>query len=203
MRQIRATISGSFTRHLGEIQRTVAELKLQGVRVLSPERPRIVDELDGFLFVESDRHRSVRLVQDRHLASIANSDFLWLETPDGHVGQSAALELGFAIASGIPVYSTAIPDDLTMRQYVYQVPSIKDAVKLASMRRKPSDRANAPSLLVDPLTATGEAAVALDRLHKLLTQDVSATNSESLRDSVSKERERVIRVLALPAALHV
>src|SRR5687768_12920109 len=112
MRQMRATVSGSFTRHINDVQRAVAELKRFGVRVLSPEQPTIVDALDGFVFVASDRHRSIRLVQDRHLASIASADFLWLETPDGYVGQSAALELGFALASGVPVYSTALPQDL-------------------------------------------------------------------------------------------
>src|SRR5207237_338103 len=96
MRQIRVTVSGSFSRHLDDIQRAVAELNRLGVRVLSPAQPTIVDALDGFVFVASDRHRSVRLVQDRHLASITNSDFLWLECADGYVGQSAALELGFA-----------------------------------------------------------------------------------------------------------
>ena len=105
MRKIKATVSGSFQRHLDYIQHAVDELKAQGVRVLSPEEPVIVDSLDGFVFVASDRHRSVRLVQDRHLASIADSDFLWLETSDGYVGQSAAFELGFAAATGVPTYS--------------------------------------------------------------------------------------------------
>src|SRR5437660_1531589 len=131
MRRIRVTVSGSFTRHLDRIQNVVAEFKARGVTVLSPEQPFIVDALDGFMFVASDRHRSVKLVQDRHLASIADSDFLWLEADDGYVGQSAALELGFAIGVGVPVYSLSIPADLTMRQYVRRVPNLAAAISLA------------------------------------------------------------------------
>ena len=61
----------------------------------------------------------VRLLQDRHLASLCHSNFLWLICPDGYVGQSASLELGFAIARGLPIYAEHLPDDLTLRQYVH------------------------------------------------------------------------------------
>ena len=66
------------------IERDVGELRDAGVIVLSPSDPRVVDERNGFLFVASDRVRSVRLVQDRHLASIRESDMLWLVCPDGY-----------------------------------------------------------------------------------------------------------------------
>jgi hypothetical protein len=73
-----ATVSGSFHRHLVGIYTAVGDLRAAGVNVLSPSDPRVVDHLGEFLFVASDRVRSIRLVQDRHLQCIGASTFLWL-----------------------------------------------------------------------------------------------------------------------------
>jgi hypothetical protein len=124
---LNVTISGSFHRHLAQIEADVLECRELGVQVLSPADPRVVGAVGAFLFVASDPVRSVRLVQDKHLEAIRASDFLWLVTPDGYVGQSASLELGFAIAAGVPILSTSVPDDLTLRQYVGIVPNLRVA----------------------------------------------------------------------------
>src|SRR5580704_19244726 len=113
-----ATVSGSFHRHMDAITGVVYELAALSVRVLSPADPRVVAHEGEFLFVASDPVRSVRLVQDRHLESIRAADFLWLICPDGYVGQSASMEVGFAAAAGVPIFATHAPSDLTLRQYV-------------------------------------------------------------------------------------
>src|ERR1700686_4162645 len=100
--QLRAAVSGSFHRHMEAITRAVHELAALSVRVLSPADPRIVAAQGEFLFVASDRIRSVRLVQDRHLESIRAADFLWLVCPDGYVGSSASMEIGYAAAAAVP-----------------------------------------------------------------------------------------------------
>jgi hypothetical protein len=130
-KRIIATVSGSFRRHMREIAHAVHELTEASVRVLSPEDPRVVDADGEFLYVASDKVRSIRLVQDRHLSSIRSSHFLWLECPDGYVGPSAAMELGYAVAAGVPVYSKTAPSDLTMRRYVRTVSCIAEAIGIA------------------------------------------------------------------------
>src|SRR6266851_5357217 len=110
---LKAAVSGSFHRHMAAIGAAVKELTSQSIRVLSPADPRVVSAQGEFLFVASDRVRSVRLVQDRHLESIRAADFLWLVCPDGYVGQSASMELGYAVANNVPIFSTALPADLT------------------------------------------------------------------------------------------
>src|SRR4051794_13186022 len=109
------TVSGSFRRHLAQIAADVAAFTDLGAVVLSPADPRVVDAFGDFLFVASDHHRTVRRLQDRHLAAIEASAFLWLVNPDGHVGTSASLEVGAAVALGVPVYSLTPPTDLTLR----------------------------------------------------------------------------------------
>src|SRR5271156_5384487 len=132
-----ASVSGSFRRHMAAISAAVHELAGLSIRVLSPADPRVVAQQGEFLFVASDSVRSVRLVQDRHLESIRAANLLWLVCPDGYVGQSASMEIGYAAAVGVPIFSTHAPTDLTLRQYVTIVPSLATALSIVSAFARP------------------------------------------------------------------
>ena len=106
---IRASVSGSFHRHMSAIYTAVHELRAAGVDVLSPSDPRVVDFFGEFLFVASDRLRSVKLVQNRHFEAIRSSDFLWVVSPDGYTGPSTSAEIGAAHVLGVPVFSPSRP----------------------------------------------------------------------------------------------
>jgi hypothetical protein len=193
MTALKVTISGSFSRHLADIQLAVSEFEAAGARVLSPSQPTIVDSVDGFVFVASDRHRSPRLVQDRHLASIAQSDLLWLVCPDGYVGQSASLEIGYAVASGIPVWASCLPGDLTLRQYVGLRQSCMEALHGV---RQPLHRPDAePSILVDPTAAADELHRAVSNLKEILTRPKTRTESKNLDKAFEAEHQRASRIL--------
>jgi len=125
-----ATVSGSFHRAMAEVAAAVEQLVSFGIEVLSPADPRIVDQFADFLFVASDRVRVIRLVQQRHLAAIAASDFLWVVAPDGYVGPSTAMEIGYAHAQGTPVFSATPLADLTLRQFVTPIHSPVEALAL-------------------------------------------------------------------------
>lgn len=186
------TVSGSFHRHMHEIGAAVEELAALAIRVLSPADPRIVAAQGEFLFVASDPVQSVRLVQDRHLESIRSSSFLWLVCPDGYVGQSASMELGFAAAIGIPIYSTHAPSDLTLRQYVTIVPSLAEAVHLAQAcpRARQSE-----GILINPRASIAEAHDILERLGNALTRPGNAGEpARRAYECVADVRQR----LALP-----
>jgi hypothetical protein len=170
-RGLAVTVSGSFHRHMHEIGAAVEELAALSIRVLSPSDPRIVAAQGEFLFVASDPVRSVRLVQDRHLEAIRASSFLWLVCPDGYVGQSASMEIGFAAAIGMPIYSTHAPSDLTLRQYVKIVPSLAEAVRLAEASPKPRQF---EGILINPRASIAEAHDILERLGAALTRPGSS-----------------------------
>src|ERR1700680_870288 len=129
-RHLKAAVSGSFHRHMAAIGAAVEELTSHSIRVLSPADPRVVAQQGEFLFVASDRVRSVRLVQDRHFEAIRAADFLWMVCPGGYVGQSASMEVGFAAAIGIPVFATRAPSDLTLREYVTIVHTLSEALRI-------------------------------------------------------------------------
>lgn len=165
---LKVTVSGSFRRHMAAINEAVMELVEFGVDVLSPADPRVVDQIGEFVFVASDRVRSVKMVEDRHLECIGASDFLWLVAPDGYVGQSASMELGYAIARGIPILCQQKPTDGTLQKYVRQVSSLGAALPLAyAARRRPLVH-NAP--LIDPIRAIELAHDRLDLLRGRLTR---------------------------------
>jgi hypothetical protein len=164
---IRATVSGSFHRGLNDVQAAVDALTDAGVEVLSPADPRLVDAFGEFLFVASDRRRKIKMVQDRHLAAIAASHFVWLVAPDGYVGLSAALEVGSALAHEIPVFGATPPNDLTLRQYVSIVSSVRHAVSAVLVL---APEANVPGLLLDPDGAADRVHHQVDRIRQgLLT----------------------------------
>jgi hypothetical protein len=161
-----ATVSGSFHRHMEAITAAVHELAALSILVLSPADPRIVAQQGEFLFVASDRVRSVRLVQDRHLESIRAANFLWLVCPDGYVGQSASMEVGYAAAVGVPILAAQAPSDLTLRQYVKILPTLAAAVNMvaASPQQKRPE-----GVLIDPRASVEQAHHILDRIGAALT----------------------------------
>jgi hypothetical protein len=182
---IKATVSGSFRRAMPEVQAAVYALVDAGVQVLSPADPRIVDQFGEFLFVASDRQRSIRIVQDRHFDAISRSDFVWLVAPSGYVGASAAMEIGYAHRAGVPIYAETPPNDLTFRQYINLVPNVTMAVARAINNGKsPIRPANKPTtLLLDPTAALAYAHQKLDLLHGTL-----ATRSNSVTEDLPEFR---------------
>jgi hypothetical protein len=189
---LNATVSGSFHRHMDAITSAVHELASFNVRVLSPADPRIVAYQGEFLFVASDPVRSVRLVQDRHLECIKAANFLWLVCPDGYVGQSASMEIGYASAVGVPIFATHAPTDLTLRQYVKIVPTLATAVSFIAAQpqhRRPE------GILINPRASVEKAHHILDRIGTLLTRPTSFQEPER---QVHQESAELERTLALP-----
>jgi hypothetical protein len=133
---MRVTLSGSFHRHMDKIADAIAEFKELGVEVLSPKSPIIVAEKGEFLFVESDPSRSIKATQDRHFRCISHSDFLWLICPLGYVGNSAAMEIGWASAGGISIYSLDCPFDYDLRRHVTQVLSLRSLVLSLALEKQ-------------------------------------------------------------------
>lgn len=190
-----AAVSGSFRRHMDAISAAIQELAALSVRVLSPADPRVVAAQGEFLFVASDRTRSIRIAEDRHFESIRVAHFLWLVCPDGEVGRSSSLELGYAIASGVPIFATRAPNDLTLQQYVKVVPSL--GVALTMVRARPRVAPH-DGILVDVHTSVEEAHRALDEVRTALTTASSPEPAEDIYRRVSSLQ----RTLALPTYAH-
>lgn len=185
---LRAVVSGSFHRHMGAITAAVHELASRSVRVLSPADPRVVAAQGEFLFVASDRVRSVRLVQDRHLECIRAADFVWLICPDGYVGQSASMELGYAAAAGTPIFATHAPVDLTLKEYVTVVRNLTEALRRSCASR----RVVRENILIDPHPS-------LEKAHDTLNRIADAFAERRPAEYLYKDVADLQATLALPA----
>lgn len=177
---LKATVSGSFHRHMSSIYNAVCELRALGVDVLSPSDPRIVDHVGEFLFVASDRLRSVKLVEDRHLEAIRASDLLWVVCPDGYTGPSTSGEILAAAVLNVPVYSSTPALDITIGQYVRRVADFRAAVEeRARARRSAQPLAH---VLLDPDWGIDYSICALERLRPKLTGQIGDRDSAPERE---------------------
>lgn len=182
---IRATVSGSFHRHMAAIQEAVGNLRALGVDVLSPSDPTVVAADRDFLFVASDKLRSRKMVEDRHLEAIRNSDFLWVVSPDGYTGASTSGEILAAAVLRVPVFSTGKVLDITIGDYVETVPSMYAVIE--KVTRGPDKKPKVSHALIDPASLS-ETAEHVDALRPYLTARLGNGRSDAERHFAQVQR---------------
>ena len=124
----RTVLSGSYTKDLEGLQDAYHELISTGCQVLSPHRLDF-DDAD-FVRDKAEISMSVKEIESHHLVAIRQSDFVWLHAPNGYVGLSAALEIGYAISLNIPVFSKSTIEDSLLRTFVVTVSSVYQAKQM-------------------------------------------------------------------------
>lgn len=124
----RTVVCGSFHRALSRLQRDHRALLAAGCQILSPVDIAFVAEEEGFVFAAHELGEDPHVIEERHIAALQEADMVWLHSPAGYVGASAALELGVAHALGVPVFSREPPEDGTLRHFVRPVGSVQEAV---------------------------------------------------------------------------
>lgn len=182
-RNAKVAISGSLKRHLEEVGRAIDGFSFLGAEILSPQDNNIVDELEGFAFLDSDRRRSIKGVQNRHFAAIGHADILYVVCPDGYTGQSVCLEIGYAIAAGTPVLASSRPEDVTVNQYVERIADPAGAIDWLAGRRL-RNPGSGGLILLDPEQTT-------ETLHAVV-EDIRAGLTDRQR-SAGDHTEELIR----------
>jgi NTP pyrophosphatase (non-canonical NTP hydrolase) len=131
-RRLSAVICGSFRRDPAGLRAIHRSFVSDGVRILSPQDTEFVHEEDGFVYSASELGDPPQAVEARHLDAMTAADFIWLHTPEGYVGPSAALEIGFAHALGLSVYAGEPPRDVVIRDLVNVVRTPSDAISAST-----------------------------------------------------------------------
>lgn len=128
----RAVLCGSYRRDRDGLFRVYDELVVTGCQVLSPRRM----QFDNAAFVRDTAEQGIssRAIEACHLSAICQADFVMLHAPDGYVGLSAAMEIGFATAQKCPVFSRTAPQDIALRGLVKVVPSVYDVLCVVGLR---------------------------------------------------------------------
>lgn len=109
-------ISGSYRKFPEELERDLETFRGLQVIVRSPQSATILSSVEGFVSLAGDlisrlNHvsensltNSIRLIEQNHLQAIQQSDALWLVLPSGYVGRATMMEMGYALAQGVPVF---------------------------------------------------------------------------------------------------
>lgn len=110
-------LCGTFHRSPDQLVQTFDALSAS-FRVLSPTSVSWVDPSDAFVRLAGQAHQPVGQIEHAHLDAIRSADFVWLFCPDGYVGTSAAMEIGYAHASGVPILTDNVPNDFVVASMV-------------------------------------------------------------------------------------
>lgn len=118
MVNIKVTISGSFRKHLDLIIKVIAEFEKFGIDILSPKYKLPKNPGDEFILFEGEKTNDPKQLEEIHLNAIRNSDFLYVVDPGGYIGNSATMEIGYAIALNIPIYAMEEPEEFILKLFV-------------------------------------------------------------------------------------
>ncbi len=143
---LKCVVSGSFFKFKPEIDRAIDNFTELGVTVLAPDKgwlyipPQKIFSASAqarqFRPLPSERGMSVGQIEHEFLTSLSNSDFVYVVNLNGYVGEVVAMEIGVAMALGVPIYSQEpispiLDADPTWKERVSQIPtlSIEEVVK--------------------------------------------------------------------------
>ena len=118
------TISGSFRRFLPQISAKMKECAEQNIAVSSPLSIDPTGEEAGFIFLKGDRGET-KDIESSHLRAIRKSDFLYVVNPGGYVGPSTTIEVGYAIALSIPIFSLEPATESVIAMFMHSEQSIE------------------------------------------------------------------------------
>ena len=146
-KKLSIVISGSFRRYFDGISETVKLFESLGVDALSPKASKVVNPGEEFAVLETDDTGDPRTLEQRHLDAIAAADALYLYDPEGYIGDSSKMELGWAIALGKPVFCKELVADSTLKFFCGTV-ATPEQVKTALESRSSLESINERSSVV-------------------------------------------------------
>ena len=130
-------LSGTYRKQFEDLKKAYEEFRDLGCSILSPSNVSIVREEHGFVYMRGEEMQTPQSIEERHLDAIQKANFVWLHAPDGYVGPTAALEVGFANAVGVPVYAPEMPTDNILASFVRKVESPSAVVEELPHRTEP------------------------------------------------------------------
>jgi NTP pyrophosphatase (non-canonical NTP hydrolase) len=135
--EYQVVLSGSYRKDFEALKATYETLRDLGCVVLSPSNVTAVRETDGFVYMKGEEAQAPDAIEARHLDAIQKANFVWLHAPDGYVGPTASLEIGFARAVGVPIFAREEVKDSVIRSFVEQAASPAAAIETMKTRGLP------------------------------------------------------------------
>lgn len=124
------TVIGSFKKYYGDICDLIDLMSKHGVRVLSPKKSRIVENIEGFVILESDdRNCQPYVIQENVFDNIRKSNYVYVWNPGGYLGNSTCYEIGKIIGMEIPLFFKESPKDLPLKVDDCQIKSPSEFIE--------------------------------------------------------------------------
>lgn len=104
------TLIGTFRKDVKGLKQIYEQLS-GNFELLCPKSVDFIDYTAAVVRASHEVDDSTNDIEERVLESIQRSDFVWLFAPSGHVGPSAAFEIGVAHSLGVPIYTNSELED--------------------------------------------------------------------------------------------
>lgn len=115
------TISGSYHRHFDHILAVRKKLLALGLGVLHPPTTVPVNPKKEFVYLKGEESLPPSQIENNRLALINRSDGLVVCDPEGYIGASVLLEIGYAHALKKPVIFTEKPKEFILKVLPFKV----------------------------------------------------------------------------------
>lgn len=107
-------LSGSFRKHLDYILKIKKDLVADGAKILSPRFEDPKNPGEEFVVFEGEEGLSPLELERYHLDMLDQADALVVCSPDGYVGASALIEIGYAQSLGKRIIFTEKPEEFML-----------------------------------------------------------------------------------------
>src|SRR3989344_3961867 len=108
---MKCVLSGSFQKSYEAMLTAREILEKAQIQVLSPSNSEITNPGDTFALLASDTTTDILSLEQKHLDAISRADFLYIYNPEGYIGTSTAMEIGWAYALHKRIYCLTTPTD--------------------------------------------------------------------------------------------
>jgi len=106
-------VLGCSMKYRDLVRETISKLESLGLEPIFPNLNYSTDNKDDANTIEEKKRLAIE-----HYEAIDRADVVYLITPQGYMGTSCKLELGYAIAKGKPIYFSEPTNDISLDCYV-------------------------------------------------------------------------------------
>lgn len=126
---MKITIIGSFRKYYQEICSLIDQFEKNGIQVMSPKKSFIIDDIDGFVILNSDeKSQQPFIIQEHVFENINNSDVVYVWNPEGYLGNSTCYEIGKIMGMGKPILFKERPKDLPINVENSMIKKVDDMI---------------------------------------------------------------------------
>jgi hypothetical protein len=100
------------------MRNTIKECKALGIKVKIPKVAKKDWTERGFVHLKGEPDHTPHKLQNKNFRHISKSTFIYIVNPEGYIGSSTAMELGYALHANIPIYASHKPRDFIFTFYV-------------------------------------------------------------------------------------